>query len=206
MNKTILITGFEPFGGENINPTQMIVNELPDVIDGFFLKKIVLPVEFIKAPELAIKVYEECQPQAVIMLGQAGGRKAITPERIAKNEMHTNEGRGDNINYQPVHLPIDENGPAILESSLPIEEINEAINEINVPSEISNDAGTFVCNALFYSLLNYNKNEVPTGFIHVPFIKEQGLKNNRPYLDYQDIYQGIIAAIKVVITKINKNF
>ena len=196
-NKTILISGFEAFGGDTINPTEMIVNELPKTIKDVNIHTKVLPVEFIRSQEILRNEYDTVKPDAVIMLGQAGGRSKITPETTARNNMDGVD-YPDNAGYEPNNVPVVENGPDKLKTRLPIDLINAAINSIGVPSASSNNAGEYVCNCIFYSMLHYVDEEIPTGFIHVPFIKEQGHTDQYPYLEYQDIYNSIIQAIKVV--------
>ena len=194
--KVILVTAFEPFGGEKLNPTEIVLDKLPDTIDGYALKKMLLPVEFVRARELAFAAYDEKAPAAVVMLGQAGGRSAITPETTDRNTM--NSRVPDNAGFRPDHQPVAENGPDALTSTLPVEKIMEAVSSIGIPCEKSDNAGEYVCNALLYGMLAHNNGEVPTGFIHVPFIREQG-HADRPYLELDDILRGVIAAIKAVI-------
>lgn len=196
--KKILVTGFMPFGGDDINPTEIILSMLPKEINGFLIDKLLLPVEFIKARDLIINEYDKINPNFVIMLGQAGKRKSISIEKIAKNIMDARIP--DNSGYQPKNLLIKEDGDHLL-STLPIEEINNALNKDNILSDISFDAGCYVCNYVFYNMLDHNKGMVPTGFIHVPFIFEQGHKEY-PYMELNDIYKGIKKAIEVIITKI----
>lgn len=195
-SKTILISGFEPFGGDTINPTQNIVNDLPDKIEDINIHAKVLPVEFIRSQEVLQNEYDVVKPDAVIMLGQAGGRRKITPETTAKNIMNGVD-YPDNAGYEPNDLPIVENGPDTLYSRLPNDKINAALNEIGVPAESSNDAGDYVCNCIMYSMLNYVNDDIPVGFIHVPFIPEQGY-TRYPSMEYEKMYSGIIEAIKVV--------
>ena len=200
-SKTILITAFEPFGGEELNPTEMLLEKLPDTIEGYTVRKLLLPVEFEKSRELIITEYEEVKPDAVIMLGQAGGRDAITPETTAVNEMSAVGAERivpDNAGFAPEGLPIVDGGPGTLHSTLPVERIVEAVNSAGIPCEISDNAGKYVCNNVFYSMLEHNGGEVPTGFIHVPYIKEQGHEDS-PYLKFDELYTGIMAAIETVI-------
>ena len=192
----MLVTAFEPFGGEKLNPTEMVLEKLPDMIDGCTLYKLLLPVAFIKARELAFAAYDKKLPAAVVMLGQAGGRSAVTPETTGRNIMNTSVP--DNAGFQPDHQPIAENGPDALYSTLPVEKITEAVRACGIPCERSDNAGEYVCNALLYGMLAHNNGEVPTGFIHVPFIREQG-HGDQPYLELDDILRGIVAAIKTVI-------
>ena len=194
---TILVTGFGPFGGENVNPSEMILKRLPDNVVDVRIEKLLLPVEFVGSREIAIAKYDELCPDAVIMLGQAGGRSAITPETMAKNLM--NAKIPDNAGYKPENEKIAVNGSNILYSALPTEKIVEAIKASGVPASISSDAGGYVCNCLFYSMLYHNSGAVPTGFIHVPYIKEQ---NMTTYMEFNEMYKGIAAAIKAVIDQI----
>ena len=194
-NKIILVSGFEPFGGDNINPTELIIDKLPDAINGFLIKKILLPVEFINGPKILIEEYDKIKPSAVIMLGQAGGRSAITPELQGKNIMDVYAP--DNSGYQPSNLPIINNGPDILLSTLPLDKIIEGMNALNIPCELSKSAGTYVCNCLLYNMLYYNKGEVPTGFIHVPFIKEQN-HLDKPSFEFDDVYTAVLTILDII--------
>ncbi len=195
LRKVILATAFEPFGGDKINPTEMILDKLPDEIGGNKIRKLLLPVEFGRAVEMATAEYDRLSPSAVIMLGQAGGRSAITPETTAKNIM--NASIPDNAGYQPENRTIVENGPDELHSTFDAAGIAEALNATGIPCEVSHDAGEYVCNALLYGMLYHNKGRVPTGFIHVPFIKEQG-HDDKPFMEFEDMYEGIIAAAVVI--------
>ena len=122
--KTVLVTAFEPFGGETLNPTEMVLGMLPDTIGNHSIRKLVLPVEFGRSADIAIAEYDRLRPAAVIMLGQAGGRSAITPETTARNLM--NSDQPDNAGFLANHLRIAENGPDTLSSTLPIERIKPA--------------------------------------------------------------------------------
>ena len=197
--EVVLVTAFEAFGGEELNPTELVLEMLPDTIGGYTLEKLLLPVEFIRCRELAIAKYDEVSPAAVIMLGQAGGRGAISPETMGKNVM--NARVPDNAGYAPAHLPIIENGPEMLSSTLPVDRICEAVRALGIPCEKSGDAGEYVCNTLLYGMLEHNRGAVPTGFIHVPFIREQG-HEDQPCMELSDIEKGIETAIKTVIREL----
>ena len=197
-HQPILVTAFEPFGGEKLNPTEQVLGTLPDAIGGYAIHKLLLPVEFVKARERVMAEYDRIRPVAVIMLGQAGGRSAITPETTAVNMMIGAEDgflSPDNAGYAPDHLPIVEGGPESLQSTLPIDRIIEAVRAAGIPCERSDDAGQYVCNTVLYSMLEHSA--VPTGFIHVPYIKEQG-HEGEPYLELDDISRGIAVAIETV--------
>ena len=194
----ILVTAFEPFGGEALNPSEMVLHELPDEILGCSIHKLLLPVEFHRAPQKAISEYDKLSPDAVIMLGQAGGRSAVTPETIGRNTMNASEP--DNAGFKPEHQPIIEGSPEELSSTLPMQKIIDSVSSLGIPCERSDNAGEFVCNCLLYSMLDHNKGEVPTGFIHMPYIKEQG-HEDKPYMELKDITKAVISAIKTVISE-----
>ena len=193
----ILVTAFEPFGGEGLNPSEMVLHDLPDEMLGRSIHKLLLPVEFHRAPEKAIAEYDRLSPDAVIMLGQAGGRSAVTPESTGRNIMSAAEP--DNTGYKPDHQPITEGGPEQLSSTLPVQKIIDSVRSLGIPCERSDSAGEFVCNCLLYSMLDHNKGEVPTGFIHMPYIKEQG-HEDKPYMELKDITKAIMTAIETVIS------
>ncbi len=197
----ILVTAFEPFGGEKLNPAEMILNDLPDETGGYEIRKLLLPVEFVRAREIAFSVYDQCSPAAVIMLGQAGGRSAITPETTGRNVMY---GRiPDNAGYAPDHLPIAENGPDVLYSNFPADDIVRAVRSLGISCEKSDDAGQYVCNTLLYGMLAHNHGEAVTGFIHVPYAREQG-HDDHPFMEIRDMRRGILAAIRTVADSLNR--
>lgn len=192
----ILISAFEPFGNDIINPTQLLLDKIPSKIAGCEIKKILLPVEFIKAPELLIKTYDEIKPQAVLMLGQAGGRKYISIENIAKNIMDAKIP--DNSGYMPLNEEIVNGNKSLLFGNL---KRDEMLNDLVIES---NDAGTYVCNCLYYQMLNHNNGMVPTGFLHVPFIKEQN-HMDKPYMELDIICEQIINILKIIIEEIKND-
>lgn len=195
----ILVTAFEPFGGEKLNPTEMVLGKLPDSVCGHAIRKLLLPVEYVKARELAITEYDRLRPAAVVMLGQAGGRNAITPETTAKNVM--NGSNPDNAGFKPDHAPVVAGGADTLRSTLPKDKMIRAVETLGIPCEESGCAGEYVCNALFYGMLHHNKGSVPTGFIHVPYVREQGHEET-PFMELETIYLGIFAALEAVATEV----
>lgn len=196
----ILVTAFMPFGGETVNPTEQALSLLPDGICGFRIKKLLLPVEFGRAAELAAGEYDRLSPAAVVMLGQAGGRSAITPELAAKNLMDARIP--DNAGFMPKGLKIAVDGEETLASTLPNEEIVKAIRALGLHAELSRDAGAYVCNSLLYSMLLHTGGRIPAGFIHIPFSSEQteGVpgRENTPNMRLDDMEKAIAAAIAVV--------
>ena len=194
--KSILVTAFEPFGGETLNTTEKVLGMLPDEIGGYAVRKLVLPVEYGRSVEIAISEYDRLRPASLIMLGQAGGRSAITPETTAKNLMNCEAP--DNAGCIATQKPVSDTGPDTLSSTLPVDRIIDSLNARGIRCERSDDAGAFVCNTLFYSMLEHNRGEIPAGFIHVPFIKEQG-HADKPFMEIDDLQAGIVAIIEIVV-------
>lgn len=199
--KKLLITGLDPFGGETVNPAFEAVRLLPDICGEMKLCKLEVPTEFLRSGTLLkAKIYEE-KPDAVLCIGQAGGRAAITPERIAINVMDARIA--DNAGYQPVDEPIVPGAPAGYFSTLPIRKIVQSIQQAGLPASISNTAGTYVCNHLLYTLLHLAATELPElrgGFIHVPYALEQlsGKPEGTPAMDLQDIARGLCCAVEAI--------
>ena len=177
--KKILLTAFDPFGDDKINSALETMKQLPVEHAGAVIIKLQIPTVFGKASQcvidaIEIDAIEKEEPDAVVLLGMAGGRTAITPERVAINledaRIEDNEGN------KPDEQAIAKEGPVAYFSSLPIQEMVAAMQESGIPAYISNSAGTFVCNHLMYSVLHYlsmNQRSIPAGFIHLPYLPEQ---------------------------------
>ncbi|MBQ6036796.1 MAG: pyroglutamyl-peptidase I [Lachnospiraceae bacterium] len=203
--KTILVTAFEPFGGEAVNASELILNMLPDEICSVRIRKIILPVVFRKCAEKAIREAGTVQPAAIVCLGQAGGRDAITPERIAINVMDARIA--DNEGNRPSDVPIDPMGPAAYFSTLPIKAMAQSIRSSGIPAKVSDTAGTFVCNDLMYEMLAYvsvHRPDVPCGFIHVPYLSGQIPDGTQPAIALEDAAKGIEAALGVLALWLQK--
>ena len=169
----ILVTGFDPFGGESVNPALEAVKKLPDEIAGAQIVKLEVPTVFRKSGEVLAAEIEKQRPDAVICVGQAGGRSTVTVEKVAINLA---EARiEDNEGNQPTDIKIKEDGETAYFSTLPIKAMVMNMRKNGIPANISYTAGTFVCNDIMYTLLYTLKNYPNTrgGFIHVPFIPEQ---------------------------------
>ena len=170
----VLLTGFEPFGGESINPSGEIARQLHGaVIGGHEVMGALLPCVFGEAITELKKQMKAVQPALVICVGQAGGRREITPERVAIN---VDDARiADNAGRRPVDRPIVRGGPAAYWSTLPIKAIVAELRRREIPAAVSQTAGTFVCNHVFYGLMHElrRRKNVRGGFIHVPFLPEQ---------------------------------
>lgn len=197
----ILITGFEPFGGEPINPSLEAVQRLENRIAGAELIKRSLPVIFQKAAGQLTSYMEEDRPDVVICIGQAGGVSGITVERIAVNLMDASIA--DNGGYQPEDVPVAAGGPNAYFSSLPVKKIVQRIKDNGLPAVLSNSAGTYVCNNTMYGLLHHIEQHCPDvrgGFIHVPYIPEQVLdKPGKASMALGDIVKAIGYAIEAVV-------
>lgn len=198
----VLITGFDPFGGESINPALEAVKKLPDNIAGSEIIKIEIPTVFRKSLEKIEENIIKHNPDIVISIGQAGGRFGITPERIAIN---IDDARiPDNESKQPIDLPIFEDGENAYFTTLPIKAMVEEMKKGEIPCSVSNTAGTFVCNHVMYGILYMAAKKYPNikgGFIHVPYIPSQVLdKPNMPCMSIYDITKGLELCIKAAVS------
>lgn len=193
----VLITGFEPFGGEITNPAYEAVKGLPDQISDIQIIKSEIPTAFhvsIQKIEALIKTH---LPDVVICVGQAGGRSNITIERVGINV--DDAGIPDNLGKQPIDEAIYLDGPAAYFSTLPIKAIVKALRENGIPASVSNSAGTYVCNHIMYGLLHVLKADFPDvrgGFIHVPYCEAQVVdKPNVPSMNLVSITKALKIAI-----------
>ena len=190
--KKLLITGFEPFGGEDINPSWEAVRLLPDEIGDYSLYKLCIPVTFGGGAERLLASAEELHPDVILSIGQAGGRANVTPELVAINLRHASIP--DNNGYHPIDLPIIEGGCAAYFSTLPMRQISRAISDSGIPSHLSYSAGAYVCNDLYYTLLShFAGSSTRIGFIHVPYSTEQ---NKEPSMSLSMICKALSIAIK----------
>jgi pyroglutamyl-peptidase len=201
MTKTILLTGFEPFNGAAINPAWEAVRLLDGWSgDGFRVEVRELPCVFGRAAEALCAFVDEVRPDIAIAVGQAGGRPEISVERIAIN---VDDARIlDNAGQQPVDVPILEDGPAAYFTNLPIKAMVAAMREQGLKAGVSQTAGTFVCNHVFYALMHHVRGQsVKAGFIHVPFLPEQAeaYPEPTPSMALDEIVAGLRAAVEVAL-------
>lgn len=196
----LLLTAFEPFGGESINPAQEAVKLIPGNLGDVRVVKCLVPTVFGRSIETVVRAVEEHAPDAVLCVGQAGGRDRLTPERVAINL--DDALIPDNEGNQPIDTPIFPDGESAYFSTLPVKAMTAAIREAGVPAGLSNSAGTFVCNHLMYGLLYTLEKKYPGvrgGFLHVPFIPSQVKAGfPAPSLPLADIVRGIEAAIAAI--------
>ena len=202
----ILVTGFDPFGGDKINPAIEAVKRLPAEINGAEIIKLEIPTVFNKSAEVVKKAIEKEKPDYVLNVGQAGGRFGLTPERVAIN---INDGRiPDNEGYQLLGEPIHEDGETAYFTQLPIKAEAKAIRDAGLPASVSNTAGTYVCNHIMYQVQYMRDKEFPNikaGFIHIPFLPEQVVNRpNTPSMALGDIVKGLTAALSAIVERDGK--
>ncbi|MBC5831462.1 pyroglutamyl-peptidase I [Vibrio metschnikovii] len=193
----VLLTGFEPFGENSLNPSQALLNAKEQLhVTGVEVIGCVLPVVRYQAAEVAINAIKTHQPDLVLMFGQASGRAAITPERVAIN---LDDYRiADNAGHQPIDEAIIADGPAAYFTTLPVKAMVEDLQQAGIAAEVSYSAGTFVCNHLFYAVQHYlAQKDIRSGFIHVPPLPEQVPATN-PSLPSLGL-EPLIAAVRVMI-------
>ena len=203
----VLITGFDPFGGEPINPALEAVKLLPDNISGAEVIKVEIPTVFNKSIVALEKSIEEHKPDAVICIGQAGGRFSVMPERVAIN---IDDARiKDNEENQPIDIKIKEDGKNAYFSNLPIKAMVKNMIDNGFPAAVSNTAGTFVCNHIMYGLLyliDKKYSNMKGGFIHVPYIPNQVIaKPNTPYMNLKDISKCLELCIDALVNNADED-
>lgn len=160
---SILITGFDPFGGADVNPSWEAVQLLPDRIAGHDVHRLQLPTVFSRSGEMLLEAAEKIQPALVILCGVAQGRQAVTPELVAVN--YRMASIPDNAGQSYPGVKIDEDSPAAFMTKTPVQDIIAAIRRADIPAQLSLSAGAYVCNDLYFAAL---KNNLPALFIHVP--------------------------------------
>lgn len=197
----VLITGFDPFGGETINPAWEAVKLMKDEIAGAQIVKMQIPTVVNKSIAKIHEKMTEIHPDIVISIGQAGGRFGVTPERVAINI--TDARIPDNEGNQPIDVPVFEDGDTAYFSNLPVKAMVQAIKDAGYPSVLSNTAGTYICNHVMYGILYYIKKEFPNargGFIHVPYATGQVVnKPGTPSMSIADITASLEAAVKAAV-------
>ena len=201
----ILVTGFDPFGGEKINPALETIKRLPDTILGAQIIKLEIPTVVGKSLAKITEAVEKENPDAVLSIGQAGGRSEITVERVGINiddcRIPDNEGN------QPIDEPVIKGGPAAYFVTIPIKAIVENIKAHNIPASISNTAGTFICNHVCYGVAHLAAQRtaagkpMKSGFIHIPFLPEQviGKPALTPSMSLETIVSGITHALEAIV-------
>jgi pyroglutamyl-peptidase len=201
MTRTVLLTGFQPFGGEQVNPSWQAVSALHGTrIAGHRVVARELPVAFgasLKALRAALR---DMRPALVICVGQAGGRAQLSLERVAIN---IDDARiPDNTGQQPVDVPVVAEGPAAYFSTLPVKAMRHALNTAGFPAEVSQTAGTYVCNHVFYGLMHALRRQriVRAGFIHIPYSPAQAsMHPGTPSVAVETVTEALRLAVKVAL-------
>ena len=194
--KHLIITGFDPFGGETVNPSWEAVRRLPDTVGNYRLTKLQIPTVFSLAARTVLDAAKDDTPDVILCIGQAGGRDAVTPERIAVNMASATIA--DNAGISPKEEPILPGGPDGIFSTVPVARMAEAIREAGLPGKISNTAGTFVCNDTLYRLLHHFAGTgTRVGFIHVPHLPQQA-RDGATSMTQDAIIAALTAAIGVL--------
>ncbi|MCB8968415.1 MAG: pyroglutamyl-peptidase I [Ardenticatenaceae bacterium] len=198
----LLVTGFEPFGGSLINPSELVVQTLAQAtLPGIELETAVLPVAQTTGPAALIQAVRTTQSEAVLCLGEAGGRAALSVERVFVNLMDYSiaDNSGNRITDQPIAV----DGPAAYFATLPVRAMVEAIAAAGIPAEFSLSAGAYLCNQVSYALLHFLQTEalpIPAGFMHLPYLPQQ-VANSRvahPSMSLETMVQGVTIALQII--------
>jgi pyroglutamyl-peptidase len=198
-----LVTGFAPFGGEAINPSQQIVTALHDtIIAGHRIAGAALPTEFAASLPALAQLIERYDPALVLALGQAGGRAEISLERVAINLIDARIP--DNAGAQPVDVAVVDNAPNAYFSTLPVKAMLARLCAENIPAALSHTAGTFVCNQVFFGLAHLLETRYPQvrgGFVHVPYLPEQAAQHaGTPSLALNKMIEAVQLCLEVALT------
>jgi len=198
----VLITGFEPFEGESVNPALESVAALPDVIAGAEIVKVTVPVVFSKTEAILKEYIEKHQPDIVLCIGLAGGVSSMNVERIAVNIIDARIP--DNEGNQPFDEPIFPDGDTAYLATVPVKAMVQNMRDHNIPTVLSHSAGTYVCNYIMYQVLYLAAKHYPNvkgGFIHVPYLPQQVVDkpDGTPSMALCDIVTGLEAAIEAAV-------
>lgn len=198
-----LVTGFDPFGGDKVNPSSLAVSKLRKRIGGVMIHTATLPTSYAKSAGVLRKVIEKTKPDIVLCVGQAGGRTELCLERVAINVQDARIR--DNDGKQPIDKPVVAGGPAAHFATLPIKACVAAMRKAGLPAAVSNTAGTFVCNHIFYALMDIAAaHPIPMrgGFLHIPYVPEQVARlGGAPSMAVEDIVRGIEIIVEVSATR-----
>ena len=195
----ILVTAFEPFGGDAVNASLVALQSLPDTIAGVSVEKAVIPVVFGRCGDCLREKIKKSAPDGILCLGMAAGRGQITPEVFAVNARYARGADNAGVRYDTL-TPCNPDGPAAYRTTLPAEKIVTRLTENSIPASLSFTAGTYVCNDLFYRLMSAA--QVPAGFIHVPQSAEEAPASGRPEgraaMPQEQISTGVRLAAEVL--------
>jgi pyroglutamyl-peptidase len=195
-----LVTGFDPFGGDEVNPSSLAVGKLRKRIAGIAVHTAVLPTSYAKSAGVLRAAVDKVRPDIVLCVGQAGGRSELCLERVGINVQDARIR--DNDGKQPIDKPVVKDGPAAYFASLPIKACVAAMRKAGLPAAVSNTAGTFVCNHILYSLMDIAQDHPAAfrgGFLHIPYVPEQVVRvgGAAPSMALDDIVRGIEIILEV---------
>ena len=197
---TILVTGFEPFGGEAINPSWEAVRRLNGDTGDVRVERLLVPTTYADSIRTVTEVIDRLHPSTVLMVGQAGGRAELSIERVAVN--CDDAQAPDSAGVLHEDAPIVSQGPIAYLATLPVKQIVAGLRSAGLPASVSNTAGLFVCNHLFYGVLHHivTRNlDTQAGFVHVPFLPEQVVgKPGTPSMALETMVAGIDCIVAVV--------
>lgn len=198
----ILLTGFDPFGGEALNPSWLAVSALDgEVIAGHRVVAVQLPTAFARAAKALRAALRRHRPALVLCVGQAGGRASLSLERVAINVIDARIA--DNDGAQPVDAPCVKGAPAGYFTTLPVKAMLRALRDAGIPAEVSNTAGTYVCNHVFFVLMHALASQPGTvrgGFMHIPYLPAQAARHpGAPALDLATVVEGLRVALAVAV-------
>lgn len=193
----ILVTAFEPFGDNRSNSSGLVLERLPDVRDGINIHKLLLPISFSRCLDPITEYLGSAHVDFIVALGQAGGRADISIERMAVNR--ANAKAPDNDGRRPCDEPIVDSGPQTCRSQLPVHELCARVKSAGIPCHVSDSAGLYVCNTLYYRLLHTFPN-IPSVFIHLPYTAEQAAEKSAPVPSMA--LSTMTAALETIITAV----
>ena len=201
---TILVTGFEPFGGEPINPSWEGVRRLTCDTGDARIERLLVPTTYADSTRTVTEAIDRLRPSAVVMVGQAGGRAELGIERLAVN--CDDAQTPDNAGVLREDAPIVAQGPTAYLATLPVKQIVAGLRSAGFPAAVSNTAGLFVCNHLFYCVLHHivrHNLDTRAGFVHVPFLPEQVVgKPGTPSMSLETIVAGLDCIVAVVTSNV----
>jgi pyroglutamyl-peptidase len=194
-----LVTGFDPFGGDEVNPSSLAVGKLKKHVGNIVVHTAELPTSYARSAEVLRAAIEKAKPDIVLCVGQAGGRTELCLERVAINVQDARIR--DNDGKQPIDKPVVADGPAAHFTTLPIKACVAEMRKAGLPAAVSNTAGTFVCNHIFYVLMDIaasHPRPIRGGFLHIPYVPEQAARlGGAPSMSVSDIARGIEIILEV---------
>lgn len=200
LQPSVLLTGFAPFAGEAVNPSWQAVRALDgEVVESHRITAVELPTEFERSLRVLRQTVREMRPRVAIAVGLAGGRRGISLERVAINVIDARIP--DNAGAQPIDIPVVARGPAAYFSSLPIKGALAPLHGAGIEAHVSQTAGTYVCNAVFYALMHAARRKpMRAGFVHVPYLPEQAARHHAPGMPLDEMIRALKIIVRTSIT------